>query len=212
MKELTKMLIGYARVSTTEQDTALQLDAFERAGVRVVFEEKLSAVSRRPLLEAMLYCLRRGDTVVVYKLDRLARSLADLLRVLERIKACGATVRSVTEPVDTDTPIGVLMVQQLGAFAQFERSMIRERCAAGTRAAMARGVRWGRPRKFDWELAEQLTGEGATPYELGQRFGVHHTAVRLALKTLRTERLKQRRSSKEDFSRSLVEGSRSDAK
>jgi len=182
------MLIGYARVSTTEQDTALQLDAFSRAGVELVFEEKLSAIANRPRLEAMLYCLRRGDVVIVYKLDRLARSLGDLLRVLERIKACGASIRSITEPVDTDTPIGVLMVQQLGAFAQFERSMIRERCAAGTRAAMARGVRWGRPRKFDWNLAEKLHGEGATPFELGERFGVHHTAVRLALKTLRAQR------------------------
>lgn len=196
------MLIGYARVSTLDQDTTLQLDALRRAGAKRVFEEKLSAVAKRPRLEAMLYCLRRGDEVLVYKLDRLARSLADLLRVLERIKQCGATIRSLTEPIDTNTPIGVLMLQQLGAFAQFERSMIRERCAAGTRAAMARGVRWGRPRKFDHEEAERLMAGGAKPLELAQRYGVHHTAVRLAVKTLREKRQAQQSASKEDFTRS----------
>jgi len=177
------MLIAYARVSTLEQDTALQLDAFRRAGADRIFEDKLSAVVRRPHLEAMLYCLRKGDVVLVYKLDRLARSLADLLRVLERIKACGATIRSITEPIDTDTPIGVLMVQQLGAFAQFERSMIRERCAAGTKAAMARGVKWGRPRRLDWNVVRSLSAQGLNPCEIARRFQVHHTAIRYVLRS-----------------------------
>jgi DNA invertase Pin-like site-specific DNA recombinase len=119
---------------------------------------------------------------VVYKLDRLARSLSDLLRVLERIKACGASIRSVTEPVDTDTPIGTLMVQQLGAFAQFERSIMRERCNAGIRAAMQRGVKFGRPRKFDWSLAAELRRAGETTREIATRLGVCQAAVRVAVR------------------------------
>jgi DNA invertase Pin-like site-specific DNA recombinase len=196
------MLIGYARVSTIDQETSLQLDALRTAGAIRIFEERLSAVMKRPELERMLYCLRRGDVVLVYKVDRLARSLADLLRIIERIERAGATFRSLTEPIETGTPIGRLITQLLGSFAEFERSVIRERCAAGTKAAKARGVQWGRPRRLDWESAVQMSGSGATPYEIGELFGVHHTTVRLALKTLKNKRLQQADSSKEDFTRS----------
>jgi DNA invertase Pin-like site-specific DNA recombinase len=153
--------------------------------VGCVFDEKRSGVGARPRLEALLYCLRRGDVVVVYKVDRLARSLVDLLRVLERIERCGATFRSLTEPIETGTPLGRLMVQLLGSFAEFERSVIRERCAAGTRAALARGVKWGRPRRLDWSDAVESRAAGEPYASIAARYGVHHTAVRLAVKLSR---------------------------
>ena len=115
------MLVGYARVSSTEQETSLQLDALKRAKVKRVFQEKRSAVGRRPVLEAVLSSLKPGDTLVVYKVDRLARSLRDLLRILERLDAAGAEFKSLTEPFDTTTPVGEMVVHILGAVAQFER-------------------------------------------------------------------------------------------
>lgn len=142
------VLVGYARVSTLDQDTALQLDAFAVAGVGQVYMEKVSAVARRPELQRALSALQPGDVLVVYKLDRLARSLRDLLGLLERLAAIGAGFRSLTEPIDTSSPAGMLMVHMLGAVAQFERSLIRERCMAGQAAARARGQTWGRPAHF----------------------------------------------------------------
>jgi len=146
------MLVGYARVSTVDQETRLQRDALKRAGVGLVFEEKASAVSKRPELERCLLSLCPGDALVVWKLDRLARSLRDLLNILERLHAAGAGIRSLTEPIDTATPAGMLMVQVLGAVAQFERSIIRERSMAGQRAAMLRGKHCGRPRSSSVEV------------------------------------------------------------
>jgi DNA invertase Pin-like site-specific DNA recombinase len=140
------MLIGYARVSKTEQDPALQLDALKRASVRKVYAEKRSAGDHRPELERMLDELREGDTVTVYKLDRLARSMSDLVRILERIKDAGAGFRSLTESIDTGTPAGRMVMHMVGAFAEFERSIIRERSVAGQAAARERGARFGRPR------------------------------------------------------------------
>ncbi|TAM39756.1 MAG: recombinase family protein [Burkholderiaceae bacterium] len=142
------MLVGYARVSTVEQETALQLDALHRAGVRKIFSEKAGGVSARPQLQRLLSSLRSGDLLVVYKLDRLARSLADLLAIIERLSNASCGFRSLTEPIDTGTPAGMLMLQLLGAVAQFERSLIVERSIAGQRAAIARGSRPGRPRVF----------------------------------------------------------------
>ena len=134
-------LVGYARASTNDQETRLQRDALRKAGAERVYEEKASAVAKRPELERCLANMRPGDVLVVWKLDRLARSLRDLLTILERLHAAGAGIRSLTEPVDTATPAGMLMVQVLGAVAQFERSIIRERVMAGQRAARARGQR-----------------------------------------------------------------------
>ena len=113
------MLFGYARVSTHDQDTALQVAALRSAKVDRVFEEKASGVMKRAALEALLYSVRAGDVIVVYKVDRFARSLADLLRILARIEAAGAAFRSLTEPIDTSTPVGRLMLQLLGSFAEF---------------------------------------------------------------------------------------------
>jgi len=133
-------------VSTEEQDLAPQLDALRAAGCAAVFEEHASGASRaRPQLQAALARVRRGDTLVVARIDRLARSLAHLLQVVEDLRARGAHFRSLADPIDTAGPSGVLVLQMLGAVAEFERSLIQERTKAGLRAAKARGRVGGNP-------------------------------------------------------------------
>jgi DNA invertase Pin-like site-specific DNA recombinase len=129
----------------------MQLDALEKAGVTTVFQEKASAGAKRPVLAQALDSIYSGDILVVWKLDRLARSLRDLLNILQRLHLAGAGIRSLTESIDTATPSGMLMVQVLGAVAQFERSIIRERSIAGQRAAIDRGIIVGRPRSMTRE-------------------------------------------------------------
>ena len=176
------MRFGYARVSTTEQDTSLQVRLFRSAGVDVFFEDSASGVKKRPELERLLGCLAPGDELVVYKVDRVARSLSGLLAVLEVVAGHGAAFRSLTEPFDTATLTGRLMLQMLGAFAEFERGMIVERCAAGLAAAKARGVRFGRNRIIDYDVALQMRNDGARLWEIAQVFGVTPQGVGVALK------------------------------
>jgi DNA invertase Pin-like site-specific DNA recombinase len=140
------MIYGYARVSTTIQETTLQLDALKRLKVAAIFQEKRSGVATRPELEKLLSTLKKGDKVFVYKIDRFARSLIDLLKILQQIEAAGATFQSITEPIDTATGAGRMMMHMLGAFAEFERGIIRERTMAGQLAARQRGIHCGRPR------------------------------------------------------------------
>lgn len=137
------MIYGYARVSTSEQETTLQLDALKRAGVQQIYQEKTSSVGKRPELRLLLDKLKSNDHLVVYKLDRLARSLKDLLTIIEQIEKAKCHFRSITESIDTATPVGRLMLNILGSFAEFERGLIRERAIAGQAAVYARGVRWG---------------------------------------------------------------------
>lgn len=176
------MLIGYARVSTVEQSTAIQFEAFMRAGVHEVYEEKRSAVKVRPVLQSVLAMLGPGDTLVVYKMDRLARSLVHLLSVVELLESRGAGFRSLTEPIETMTPVGRLFLQMLGSFAEFERTLIRERCAAGQAAARARGQVWGRPRALspeDEELVVSMYRSGwFTVDRIAEMLGVGRGAVR----------------------------------
>ena len=139
-------LIGYARVSTGEQDLAPQLDALRAAGCTELFEEHASGASRaRPQLAAALARVRRGDTLVVARIDRLARSLSHLLEVVEVLRSRSAHFRSLADPIDTAGPSGVLVLQMLGAVAEFERALIRERTKAGLSAAKARGRVGGNP-------------------------------------------------------------------
>ena len=169
------MLVGYARVSTLEQDTAMQQTQLKRAGCAIIFEEKRSAIKTRPELERALSSLQRGDVLVVYKLDRLARSLAHLLQVLERLDKTGAGLKSLTEPVDTETPSGTFMLQVLGAAAQFERSLIRERAIAGMVEAYRRGVRFGHGRKLTPDIIEDMKKarkRGLSWAALGRIYGV----------------------------------------
>lgn len=140
-------LIGYARVSTDEQDTAAQQDALRAQGCTVIFEDKASGASKeRPHLARALERVGKGDTLLVVRIDRLARSLAHLLEIVETLRAKGAYFRSINDPIDTSSAQGMLMTQMLGAFAEFERALIRERTRAGIKAAVARGAKPGNPR------------------------------------------------------------------
>ncbi len=140
------MLVGYARVSTQDQNPDLQLDALKAAGCEKVYAEKASGAQReRPELKAMLDYLRAGDTVVVWKLDRLARSLKPLIETVEQLAARDIGFRSITESIDTTTAGGKLIFHVFGALAEFERSVIRERARAGLASAKARGRTGGRP-------------------------------------------------------------------
>ena len=135
------MLLGYARVSKGEtQDTRLQEAALRTAGVERLFTEQASGGRwERPQLQRLLDQLRPADVVVVWKLDRLSRSLKDLLHIMERIAQAEAGFRSLTEAIDTTTPAGRMLMQMVGSFAEFERAMIRERTQAGLAIARAEG-------------------------------------------------------------------------
>lgn len=174
------VLVGYARVSTEQQETRLQLDALHEAGVARVYQDKASAVACRPALEAALASMRPGDTLVVWKLDRLARSLSDLLRLIERLGHLGASFKSLTEPVDTSTPMGVFVVQVLGAVAQLERSLIIQRTTAGIHAARSRGVQWGRrPLLTERERREvaAIAAAGVPPGAIASAYGISRALV-----------------------------------
>ena len=140
------MLVGYSRVSTQDQNPALQLDALTAAGCERVFTEKASGAQRdRPELAAAISYMRAGDSLVVWKLDRLARSLPQLIETVAQLEAQGIGLRSLTEAVDTTTAGGKLIFHIFGALAEFERSVIRERTHAGLKAARDRGRKGGRP-------------------------------------------------------------------
>ncbi len=181
------MRYGYARVSTIEQNTGLQIDALEKSGVDFLFQEQKSGKSlKRPELIALLAKIKPGDTVVVYKLDRVARSLADLLRVTERIHETGARLESLTEHLDTKSAAGRVVFQILGAFAEFERSMIVERTVAGMGAARLRGVAFGRlpaiTEEQELELVTLFVSGSLNKSELARRYGIHIASVKRALK------------------------------
>lgn len=143
------MNIGYARVSTAEQNLTLQTDALEAAGCERVFVETASGAQRdRPELERALDFMRPGDTLVVWKLDRLARSIRQLIDTVELLQSKGMGFRSLTETIDTTTAGGMLVFHVFAALAQFERAMIRERTRAGLEAARARGRKGGRRPKL----------------------------------------------------------------
>ena len=177
------MLLGYARVSKSDdQNNALQAKALRAAGCRKLFEEAASGGRwDRPELHRMLDQLREGDTVVVWKLDRLSRSLKDVLHIMERIAAAGAGFRSVTESIDTTTPAGRMMMQMVGSFAEFERAMIRERTSAGLAAARAEGRVGGRRKKLDVvkrrEIAESVITGRKSGAEMARLYGVSQPTV-----------------------------------
>ena len=150
-------LVGYARVSSTEQNLDFQLDALTAAGCTKVFSDTASgAKAERPGLNEALACLRSGDALVVWRLDRLGRSLAHLISTVSELEERGVGFRSLQESIDTTTSGGKLVLQIFGALAEFERSVIRERTGAGLEAARARGRKGGRPRKLDGKKEELL--------------------------------------------------------
>jgi DNA invertase Pin-like site-specific DNA recombinase len=150
------MLIGYARVSTVDQDPSLQLDALRAAGCDELFEERASgARSDRPVLAQAMKFAREGDTLVVWRLDRFGRSLKDLIENVQALRDKGVGFRSLAESVDTTTAGGQLVFHVFGALAEFERELIRERTLAGLAAARARGRKGGRPPKMTKRKVKQ---------------------------------------------------------
>jgi DNA invertase Pin-like site-specific DNA recombinase len=177
------VLLGYARVSKgDEQSNAVQAKALRAAGCRRIFEEAASGGRwDRPELHRMLDQLRAGDVVVVWKLDRLSRSLKDVLHIMERIGDAGAGFRSITEAIDTTTPAGRMMMQMIGSFAEFERAMIRERTSAGIAAAQAEGRVGGRRKKLDAakrrEIAESVITGRKSGAEMARLYNISQPTV-----------------------------------
>ncbi len=182
------MRIGYARVSTQEQDTQAQINALKETGCELIFQEKASGGRwDRPELHRLLGQLRKDDVVVVWKLDRLSRSLKDLLLTLEKIEEAGAAFRSLTEAIDTGTPAGRMMMQIVGSFAEFERAMLRERTKTGLESAKRQGRVGGRRPKLTLhqqkEIVALVTSGQKTAADAARLFRVHpSTVARLLIK------------------------------
>ena len=176
------MKIGYARVSTTDQNLELQLTALKEAGCARIFQEKISGAKKeRPELQRLLDQLRPQDVVVVWKLDRLARSTHNLFELVESIQVAQASLLSLSEPwADTTTPGGKMIMTVFAGIAEFERDLIRERTGAGRVAAQQRGVRFGRPEKMNEEqklLAKRLLQEEKSVSEVAKTFNVHKATI-----------------------------------
>lgn len=179
------MIIGYARVSTNDQNLDAQLDALKAAGAARVFSDRISgSLRKRPELDRLLDQLRNGDVIVVTKYDRLARSLRDLLDIVEAIKVRGAGFRSLAEDIDTTTPAGRLVFHVFASIAQFERERISERTKEGLEAAKKRGRIGGRPPALSAAQREEVRRmrdeEGRRLTEIGQLFRVSVKTVRRA--------------------------------
>jgi DNA invertase Pin-like site-specific DNA recombinase len=185
------MIIGYARVSTQDQNPELQVDALEKAGAEQVFHEKFTGTLReRPELSQCLRTLRKGDILVVWKLDRLARSLKDLVEIVQDLHDREIGFKSLTESIDTTSSGGRLVFHIFGALAEFEHDLIRERTRAGLDAARARGRKGGRKPKLsvsDIQKAQaMLFDPGITKTEVAQHFNVSRTTLNAALLRLKT--------------------------
>lgn len=188
------MLIGYARVSTEDQKLDLQRDALEKAGVDPgqIYEEFASgAKAKRPELTACLRTLREDDTLVICRLDRLGRSVPDLIKILDQLKAKGVGLRSLTDNFDTTTAMGIMVFHMLATFAQFERDLVSERTKAGLKAARDRGKRGGRPLKLsakDIRIIKQIQKDKTvTAGEIAKRFGVSRATIQRGLKKYRED-------------------------
>jgi len=180
------MRVGYARVSTADQNLDLQRDALRRAGCRRIHEDRASGRDTdRPQFRECLAGLVAGDSLVVWRLDRLGRSLADLIRIVAQLEERGIGLESIMERMDTASPAGRLMFHVLGALAEFERNLIRERILAGLAAARARGRRIGRPRKVGRDLARRLRRlvrqSGMTVAQAARRAGASRATAFRAL-------------------------------
>ncbi|ABM21007.1 recombinase family protein [Marinobacter nauticus] len=184
------MIIGYARVSTNDQNPELQVDALKKAGAEQIFQEKFTGTLReRPELSQCLRTLRQGDVLIVWKLDRLARSLKDLVEIVQDLQDRGIGFKSLTESIDTTSSGGRLVFHIFGALAEFERDLIRERTMAGLEAARARGRKGGRKpslSKTDTQkAAAMLLDPKITKTEVAQHFGVSRTTLNASLARLK---------------------------
>jgi len=177
------MIFGYARVSKADQqDTTTQVSNLKKAGATKVFEESASGGRwDRPELHRLIDQLREKDVVIVWKLDRLSRSLKDLLHIMEKINNAGAGFKSLTESIDTTTPAGRMMMQMVGSFAEFEREMIRERTKAGLESARQAGRIGGRKPKLTLqqqdEVFNMVSSAQKTASDVARLFQVHPSTV-----------------------------------
>jgi DNA invertase Pin-like site-specific DNA recombinase len=191
------MRIGYVRVSTRDQNPALQRQALEAAGCDRLFEETGGGGRwDRPQLQAALAFLREGDELVVWKLDRVSRSLPDLLRLIAQLEEEGVRFRSLTEGIETATPAGRMVAAMLGAFAQYEREIIAERTRAGLSAAKARGVKLGRRRVLTasqaTHAAEMVLDQGKGVRETARLLGVSPQTISRVVRAARISRSEHR--------------------
>lgn len=175
-------VIGYARVSTQDQNLTGQLEALKAAGAATIYREKISGVrADRPQLAKLMRTLQAGDIVVVTKLDRLGRSTRELLDLIDRIGKAGAAFRSLGDPLfDTSGAQGRLLVTMLAAIAEFERELIRERTGDGRKRAMAAGVKFGRkPKLSDYQRKEAIKrrAAGETLADIAKSYGVHESMI-----------------------------------
>ncbi|EIV8704237.1 recombinase family protein [Escherichia coli] len=170
------MLIGYVRVSTNDQNTALQRNALDSAECELIFEDKISGkTSERPGLKKVLRILSEGDTLVVWKLDRLGRSMRHLVVLVEELRERGINFRSLTDSIDTSTPMGRFFFHVMGALAEMERELIVERTRAGLAAARAKGRIGGRRPKFtdeQWREIGERMATGESRQSVSKTYGV----------------------------------------
>lgn len=176
------MKIGYARVSTEDQDLIIQRRILSEQECEKIFEEKISGTTRvRPELDRMLEQIRKGDTIIIWKLDRLARSTRDLLEIAERIKEAGASFKSLSEPwADTTSPAGKMILTVFSGIAEFERELIKERTSIGIKSAKEKGVKFGRRPKISKEQKDmivKLREEGKSASEIARIFKIHRTSI-----------------------------------
>jgi DNA invertase Pin-like site-specific DNA recombinase len=184
------MIIGYARVSTHDQNPELQVDALKKAGAEQIFQEKFTGSLReRPQLSQCLRMLRKGDVLIVWKLDRLARSLKDLVAMIPDLQERGIGFKSLTESIDTTSPGGRLVFHIFGALSEFERELIRERTIAGLQAARARGRKGGRKPSLTSadirKAAAMLLDPQITKKEVAGHFNVSRTTLNASLTRLK---------------------------
>jgi DNA invertase Pin-like site-specific DNA recombinase len=176
-------IVGYARVSSLDQDLTIQEAALKAAGADIVRSEKRSGTSTvgRAELDTVLQFLRPGDTLLVTRIDRLARSIADLSDIVRTVKARGASLRAIEQPFNTGDIYGELTVNLLGCFAQFETAIRKERQLEGIAKAKQAGVYKGRKRSVDIDAVRSLKAEGVGPAAIAKRLGVARASVYRAL-------------------------------
>ena len=173
---------GYARVSTNDQDLTTQLDALKAAGCKPIRAESSgNSRSGRAELDTLLAFLRKGDTLVVTRIDRLARSVAELQDVVREVKAKGAHLKATEQPIDTSTAAGKAFLDMLGVFAEFETNLRRERQMEGIAKAKAEGVYKGRKPSINTDQVRTLHAEGVGPTEIAKRLGIGRASVYRAL-------------------------------
>lgn len=172
-------LFGYARVSTTDQDLGIQVAALRAAGCQTIRSEKKSGTERgsRPELQTLLDFLRDGDTLVVTRIDRLARSMKDLQDIVHELKGRGVALKATEQPIDTSTAAGKAFLDMLGVFAEFETNLRKERQAEGIQAAKARGVYKGGKARIDPEDVRRLAGQGVRPAHIARQLGISRGTV-----------------------------------